>query len=78
MATSKNCSDVVICHYNRNNSPHIRFMAFHAVAFLCRDHPADLNVMLVDGSPFRDDQLAQGLTALGVEYLHCDKELFFF
>lgn len=50
-------------------------MALHAVAFLCKDHAADLNVILVDGSPQRDDQLAQELTCLGVGYIHCGREL---
>lgn len=75
MATGKTCSDVVICHYNRNQSSHIRYMALHAVAFLCKDNPSDLNIILVDGSPQRDDELAQGLAALGVEYLHYGREL---
>jgi GT2 family glycosyltransferase len=45
------------------------------MAFLCKEQPTDLNIILVDGSPVRDDELAQGLERLGVEYLHCGKEL---
>ncbi len=69
--------DVVISHYNKAKKPHIRFMTLHAVAHLCRESCADLNVNIVDGSPTRDDHLAEALTALGVKYVHCGRELSF-
>ena len=69
--------DVVVCHYNRTGMPRIRYMALHAVAFLCRERPTDLNVALLDGSPTRDDALADALAALGVEYVHGGRELSF-
>jgi GT2 family glycosyltransferase len=50
-------------------------MALHCVAFLCRGRPGDLRVLLVDGSPRQDDELARSLPSLGVEYVHCGREL---
>ena len=69
--------DVVVCHYNRAGSASIRYMALHAMACLCADCPDDLNTVLVDGSPERDEELAAGLCALNVEYVHCGRELSF-
>jgi GT2 family glycosyltransferase len=52
-------------------------MTLYAMAFLCKDHTVASNIIVVDGSPIRDDELMQGLTALGVEYLHLGRELSF-
>jgi hypothetical protein len=52
-------------------------MTLYAMAFLCKDRPENLHIILVDGSPFRDDELAQRLTDIGVEYFHSGGELSF-
>ncbi len=77
MSSNSNHIDVVVCHYNKTEGPRIRYMALHAMAFLCRERPTDLNVIFSDGSPSRDGKLANGLAGLGVEYLHCGRELSF-
>ncbi len=69
--------EVVICHYNRGHAPHLRHMALHAAAFLLRDRPSDLRVLLVDGSPDPDAELARALPELGAQYVHCGRELSF-
>jgi hypothetical protein len=39
------------------------------MAYLCKDRTPNLNILVVDGSPSRDEILADGLRSLGVEYL---------
>jgi GT2 family glycosyltransferase len=77
MAASNPRADVVVCHYNKQAAPHMRWMALHSMAFLMKEHPQDLRVLVVDGSPARDDSLACGLSELGVEYVHNGRELSF-
>ncbi|MHC4789713.1 MAG: glycosyltransferase family 2 protein [Planctomycetota bacterium] len=77
MNSATKTTDVVICHYNREGAPHIRHMALHSAAFLCRERPADLNIVLVDGSRAPDRELARGLEPLGVRYAHLGRELSF-
>ncbi len=77
MGLSAMRSDVVVCHYNRRALPHMRWMALHSMAFLMKERPDDLRVVLVDGSPARDEALACGLGELCVEYVHTGGELSF-
>lgn len=69
--------DIVVCHYNKTQALHMRYMSLYTMAFLCKDRPSNLNIILVDGSPVQDDPLAQELTAIGVQYFHCGRELSF-
>jgi glycosyltransferase involved in cell wall biosynthesis len=69
--------DVIVCHYNKANLEHIRFMALHAMSYLCQDRLSCLNIVLVDGSPLRDDFLSDCLKRMGIEYLHAGRELTF-
>jgi len=70
--------DVVVAHYNESGRPHIRFMTLHAVAHLLSREPApDLNVIVVDGSSRRDQDLAGALAGLGARYVHCGRRLSF-
>lgn len=52
-------------------------MALHAMAFLCKEGHKDLNIILVDGSLSRDEELAKGVKTLGVGYLHFGREFSF-
>lgn len=69
--------DVVVNHFNKAQAPHIRYMALYAMAFLCKDQPENLRIIFVDGSPFADEELKNGLMAFGVEYIHSGRELSF-
>lgn len=77
MAQNNASIDVVVCHYNKDCSPALRYMTLHSMAFLCKNRPPGLRIMVVDGSPDEDAALAQGLAELKVEYLHLGKELTF-
>jgi len=77
MAAESPGVDVVVCHYNKSGALHVRWMALHATAFLMKDRPQDLHVVVCDGSPERDESLARALSDLGAQYFHSGRDLSF-